>query len=359
MVWNDVMNVNDYLKLLPKTELHCHFVSTMSAAHLIALADREGVALPTTDPEKLFDYADLADFLVAFRAATDVLTTAADLEKVAYDGVRAAVADGALRYREYHLNPQYFAPKGFTYRQLLDPVISGLRAAETDLGVGFRLVIGINRRESASAAVELVQTMIDNPYPEVVALGQDDLTPELTEDPGRFVAAYTLATSAGFKTTAHAGERPIDGPGNVRIAMDLLNVDRIDHGYMIVEDAELTARARDSRIPFACTPVSTTICSGWTLDPSHRIARMIAAGLNVSFSTDDAVFFKTSLAREFQEALPALGLTIDDARTIALAGVEGAFCDDDTKAALRARFLGEFESLGAALADTSLEGTPA
>ena len=320
----------------------------MSAAHLIALADREGIELPTTDPEKLFDYEDLADFLVAFRAATDVLTTGADLERVAYDGVRAAVADGALRYREYAINPQYFAPKGFTYRQLLDPIISGLRAAEADLGVGFRLIIGINRRDGAADAVELVRTMIDNPYPEVVALGQDDLTPQLTEDPGRFANAYSLARGAGFKTTAHAGERIVDGAGSVKVAMDVLKVDRIDHGYMIVEDAELTARARDSRIPFACTPVSTTVCSGWSLDPSHRIARMVREGLNVSFSTDDAVFFRTSLAREFQEALPALGLGLDDARTIALAGVDGAFCDDDTKAALRARFRGEITALDAA-----------
>ena len=342
------MDSLDYLRLLPKTELHCHFVSTMSAAHLISLAEREGVALPTTDPEKLFDYEDLADFLVAFRAATDVLTSGADLERVAYDGVRAAVADGALRYREYAINPQYFAPKGFTYRQLLDPIISGLRAAEADLGVGFRLIIGINRRDSAADAVELVRTMIDNPYPEVVALGQDDLTPELTEDPGRFADAYALAHRAGFKTTAHAGERPVDGAKNVRVAMDVLNVDRIDHGYMIVEDAELTARARDSQIPFACTPVSTTICSGWTLDPSHRIARMVREGLNVSFSTDDAVFFRTSLAREFQEALPALGLGLAEARAIALGGVNGAFCDDDTKATLLARFRGEIASLDAA-----------
>lgn len=321
----------------------------MSAAHLIALAEREGVALPTTDPERLFDYEDLADFLVAFRAATDVLTTGADLERVAYDGVRAAVADGALRYREYAINPQYFAPKGFTYRQLLDPIISGLRAAEEDLGVGFRLIIGINRRDSAADAVELVRTMMDNPYPEVVALGQDDLTPELTEDPRRFADAYALAHRAGFKTTAHAGERPVDGARNVRVAMDVLNVDRIDHGYMIVEDAELTARARDSQIPFACTPVSTTICSGWTLDPSHRIATMVREGLNVSFSTDDAVFFRTSLAREFQEALPALGLGLAEARSIALAGVTGAFCDDDAKASLLARFRGEIASLDAAL----------
>ncbi len=350
MVWNGRMNVDDYLRLIPKTELHCHFVSTMSAAHLIALADREGVTLPTTDPEKLFDYEDLADFLVAFRAATDVLTTGTDLEEVAYNGVRAAVAEGALRYREYAINPQYFSPKGFTYRGLLDPIISGLRAAEADLGVGFRIIVGINRRDGASAAVDLVRTMIENPYPEVVALGQDDLTPELTEDPGRFADAYRLAKAAGFKTTAHAGERPVDGPGNVAVAMDVLQVDRIDHGYLIVDDPELTARARDSQIPFACTPVSTTICSGWTLDPSHRIAAMVREGLNVSFSTDDAVFFRTSLAREYQEALPALGLDLDDARAIALAGVDGAFCDDDTKAALHARFRGEIASLDAALA---------
>ena len=349
MVWNGRMKVDDYLRLLPKTELHCHFVSTMSAAHLIALADREGVTLPTTDPDKLFEYEDLADFLVAFRAATDVLATGADLEQVAYNGVRAAVTDGALRYREYAINPQYFAPKGFTYRALLDPIISGLRAAEADLGVGFRLIIGINRRDGAAAAVELVRTMIEHPYPEVVALGQDDLTPELTEDPGRFAEAYALARSAGLKTTAHAGERPVDGPGNVQVAMDVLGVDRIDHGYMIVDDPALTARARDSQIPFACTPVSTTICSGWTLDPSHRIARMVKEGLNVSFSTDDAVFFRTSVAREFQEALPALGLNLDDARGIALAGVDGAFCDDDTKAVLRARFRGEIAALDGAL----------
>jgi len=94
--------------------------------------------------------------------------------------------------------------------------------------------------------------------------------------------------------------------------------------------------------------VSTTICSGWTLDPSHRIARMVREGLNVSFSTDDAVFFRTSLAREFQQALPALGLGLADARAIALAGVNGAFCDDDTKASLLARFRGEIASLDAA-----------
>ena len=85
------MRTDDYLRLMPKTELHCHFTSTMSAGRLIQLAERYGVALPTTDPEQLFAYEDLADFLVAFRAATDVLRTADDFAQVAYDGVRADV----------------------------------------------------------------------------------------------------------------------------------------------------------------------------------------------------------------------------------------------------------------------------
>lgn len=342
------MNIGDYARLLPKTELHCHFVSTMSAATLIRLAQREGIALKTTDPATLFDYDGLADFLIAFEAATDVLRTPSDLAEVAYDGVRAAVLAGNLQYREYYLNPQYFAARGIGYRELLDPVIAGLRAAESDLGVGFRIVVGINRRESARAAVDLVETIASHPYDEVVGLGQDDLTPELTEDPGRFAEAYALAKRIGLKTTAHAGERPVDPPENVRIAMDVLGVDRIDHGYRIVDDPALLQRAKDSQIPFACTPISTTICSGWTLDSNHRIAAMVREGLNVSFSTDDAVFFRTDIGTEYTHALPALGLGREDARRIALAGVEGAFLDDTDKAALRARFTGQIEALDAA-----------
>ncbi|WNM25363.1 adenosine deaminase [Demequina capsici] len=344
------MRHDDYLRPIPKTELHCHFVSTMTGARLIQLADRYGVALPTTDPDALFAYDDLADFLVAFRAATDVLRTSDDLAKVAYDGVRADVIGSGLRYREYYVNPQYFAPKGIGYRSLLDPIIDGLSAARDDLGVDFRIVVAINRQEPSAAALELVQTVLANPLDPVVGIGQDDLTPELTEDPGRFADAYALARRHGLHTTAHAGERPVDSPESVRVAMDELHVDRIDHGYRIVDDPQLTAQARDSGIHFATTPWSTTICSGWTIDPQHRIRRMIDAGLSVSFSSDDATFFRTSVGREFREALPLLGLGIEDARRIALAGIDGAFCDDDTKASLRARFTAEIMALDATIA---------
>lgn len=345
-----MISVADYLQLLPKTELHCHFVSTMDAPLFLELAAKHGVRLWRDDPATLFDFADLVDFLVAFRFAHDVLRDAEDFERVAYEGVRRAVADGNLRYREYAVNPQYFAERGLTYAQVVDPIIAGLRAAERDFGVGFRIVIAINRREPAEAAVALVEQMIANPRPEVVALGQDDLTPENTEDPTRFAEAYALARAHGFRLTAHAGETDAATPDAVREAIEVLGVDRIDHGYRIVDDPAVVALARERGIGFTVTPVSTTICSGWALDEGHRIRAMIDAGLPVAVSTDDAMFFRTDLGREYREGLAAMGVDAATAQRVALEGVDVAFCSDEEKAALRADFRAQFLALDALLA---------
>jgi adenosine deaminase len=344
-----VISYPDYLQLLPKTELHCHFASTMSAPLFLELAAKHGVTLPSDDPDTLFDFADLRDFLVAFRYAHDVLRDPDDFERVAYEGVRSAVADGNLRYREYYVNPQYFFSRGLTYRQVIDPMVAGLRAAEQDFGVGFRIVAAVNRRESAASAVEMVEQVIAHAVPEVVGLGQDDLTPEDTEDPARFGEAYALAKRHGLKLTAHVAETPYASPDAVREALEVLGCDRLDHGYRIVDDPALVALARERDVVFTVTPVSTTICSGWTLDGDHRIRAMIDAGLRVAVSTDDAMFFRTDIGREYREGLAAMGVDAATARAIALNGIDGAFCDDDQKARLRADFQAQFLSLGALL----------
>jgi adenosine deaminase len=343
----------DYLQLLPKTELHCHFVSTMSAPLFIELAERHGVALPSHDPDTLFDFEDLRDFLVAFRFAHDVLREPADFERVAYAGVEDAVRTGNLRYREYFVNPQYFATRGLSYDRVMEPIISGLREAERDFGVGFRIVAAINRRESPEGAVELVRRVVAHGAPEVVGLGQDDLTPEDTEDPLRFRAAYDLAREHGLKLTAHVGETDHATPEAVREALVDLGCDRLDHGYRIVDDPEIVALALERGVSFTVTPVSTTICSGWTLDTDHRIRRMVDAGLRVTVATDDAMFFRTDLGREYREGLAAMGIDSETAKEIALNGVEAAFCDEAQKARLRTDFRAQFLALDALLAPES------
>jgi adenosine deaminase len=348
-----VLTVDDYLRLLPKVELHCHFVSTMPATLLVELAGAHGVELPTTDPEQLFRYTDLGDFLVAFRAAHASARSPGDFERIAYEGVRIAVERGNLQYREYFVNPQYFAAHGLPYRRVMEPIAAGLRAAKADYGVGFRLITAINRRDGGAAAVELVEQVLANPIPEVVGIGMDDLTVDGLEDPRRFADAYALARRHGLRTCAHVGETPRANLDDVRFVLDDLAVDRIDHGYRIVDDPALVARALDLGKFFTVTPVSTTICSGWVLNPSHRIAAMIRAGLRVSIATDDAMFFRTDIGREYREGLTALGFGTDVAVRIALDGVEAAWCDDDERAAVRASFAGQIAALDAASAENA------
>ncbi|MBA8817575.1 adenosine deaminase [Microbacterium halimionae] len=345
-----MISTSDYLQLLPKTELHCHFASTLTAPLFIELAAKYGVELWATDPEELFNFDDLADFLVAFRAAHDVLREPEDFERVAVEGVRHAVAVGNLRYREYFINPQYFAERGMTYAEVIDPLIAGLRRAEREFGVGFRIVVAINRQDSAESAVELVRQVIAHGAPEVVGIGQDDLTPEGTEDPTRFVAAYRLAREHGLKLTAHVGETDNATPDAVREAIEVLGCDRLDHGYRIMDEPSLVELALARGIAFTATPVSTTICSGWVLDPSHRIRAMIDAGLKVTLSTDDALFFRTDLGREYREGLTLLGVDVDSAKQIAVNGIEAAFCTDAEKSRMRAEFAAQFLALDALLA---------
>jgi adenosine deaminase len=344
------VTLDDYLRLLPKVELHCHFVSTMPATLLVELAAAHGVELPTTDPEQLFRFSDLSEFLVAFRAAHASARNPEDFERIAYEGVRIGVERGNLQYREYFVNPQYFAVHGLTYRQVVEPILSGLRAAMTDYGVGFRLIPAINRRDGGVAARELVELVVANPMPEVVGIGMDDLTIDGLEDPRQFADAYVLARRHGLRTSAHVGETPRATLDDVRFVLDDLAVDRVDHGYRIVDDPDLVARALDLGTFFTVTPVSTTICSGWSLDPGHRIAAMIRAGLRVTVATDDAMFFRTDIGREYRESLTAMGFGREVAARIAREGVEAAWCDDDERAAMRASFAGQIAALDSALA---------
>lgn len=331
-----MLSTTDYLRLLPKAELHCHFVSVMRVPTLIELAAKHDVALKTDDLDALLDYEGLPDFLDVFNAAHLALATGDEIARVAYEGVEDGVRDGNLRYREYFINPDNFAPRGIDYPSLIDAITDGLTQAERDFGVGFRLVAAINRSLPAAAATAMVETVLAHPRDAVVGIGQDDLTPELTEDPLRFREAYELAGRHGLKRTAHAGETMNASPWNVVDAIETLGVDRVDHGYRVVDDPAALAKAQESGIPFTCTPHSTHMLSQWEFTPEHRIAQMVAAGLPVTLATDDAVFFKTDIGREYTHALPAMGLDDADAARIARAGFEAAWCDDDQKARLLA-----------------------
>lgn len=348
------MEYRDYLRLVPKTELHCHVVSTIRPARLVRWARERGVALPSEDPAELARYSGLPHFLDVFNAAHAVFRSPDDLATVAHEGVEDALREANLRYREYHVNPDNFAALGLDWPTVLGGLVEGLTRAEEDFGVGFGIVAAVNRGTDLATASAMLDTVLAHPHPAVVGLGQDDLAPTGRESPTDWAPVYARARRAGLKLTAHVGEIDTSTAASVLDAVDVLGLDRVDHGYHVLDDPVLTQRARAAGVAFCATPKSAHLLSGWPLDRTHPVARMVEAGLAVNLSTDDQAFFDTTLAAEFVHVGIDMGFGPDVVERLCLAGVEAAFCDEGTKARLRSEFRGTLLALRAALAAPSV-----
>ncbi|WP_432562973.1 adenosine deaminase family protein [Kineococcus sp. SYSU DK003] len=327
-----------YLAAVPTTELHCHFASTIRPGRLVGWARERGVALRTDDPAELARYTGLQDFLELFNAAHAVFRSADDIALVAYEGVRACVATANLRYREYYVNPDNFADLGLGWPTVLSGMVAGLTRAREEFGVGFGIVPAVDRSRDLATAHAMLDTVLASPHPAVVGLGQDDLAADGYESATAWEPVFRRAREAGLRTSAHVGEISTSTAASVVEAVEVLGLDRVDHGYHVLDDPAVVEAARASGVHFNCTPTSAHLLSGWALDTTHPVARMIEAGLPVNLSTDDEVFFDTSLSAEFEHLTTDFGFGPDVVEAVCLNGVEASFTDEGTKETLRREF---------------------
>jgi len=329
----------DYLRQLPKAEVHCHLEGCVPPELAVVLAERHGVTLPAGAlvGDGRYHFLNFSEGLEIYVAVSRSMQTVADFEAVTYESLMTG-ALGGLRYREIAFNPQNHPE--LTYDEMISGILAGARAAEEQAGVVSRIVVAINRELGGEAALELVRKVLAHPHEEVVAIGLD--SNELAARPSEFIAAYDLARESGLKLTAHAGEH--GDSTEVVECLDLLQIDRIDHGYAALLDHELLARTVASQIPYSAC---------WFVDePALEIegrrqdfAAMAAAGLNMSINSDDPALIGPELHDVFVDAAAHLGWTIEDAEKNALAGLDASFADDETVARLRAEFTAELERL--------------
>lgn len=312
----------------------------MRATTAVELARKHSVHLPTYEPEALYQYEGIVEFLERYVQISHAMIDRDDFARVAYESLEDGAKLGNLRYREMFLNPTNHYADGVSFETVIDGVIEGAQQAESDYGVQCRLIVAINRSESPGNAVELVQQVLDSSRDEVIGIGQDHLTQQNTEDPGLFAEAFSLAASNGLKITAHAGEIADSTAGDVSAALDL-GCGRIDHGYKVLDDLELVKRARDENIYFTCCLHSSSILYGLNDFATHPIRHMIDGGLKVTLNTDDPTMMDTHIGKEYQEGCVAMGLGPDQAEQIALDGVDATWLDDSDKRALRNEFQAE------------------
>lgn len=345
------IDYREFLRRLPKVELHCHVVGTMRPATLAELATRRGLRLPRP-VEALYRYANFYDFIEIFRLAASVLIRLEDFARVAYEYIEDAHTTSNLRHVELFFNPSYHYPHGVAYRTQLDGLTEGIRAAGQDFGVEALLVPSIDREFSPAIASTVLDDVLAYRRDWVVGIGMDG--PEDKGPPALFADVFQRAGRAGLKRTAHVCEDYALTPAaNYAVCRDVLGCDRLDHGYRVLTDPVMADRARDDGMFFTCCPKPSTRERDATR--LGAIRAMAAHGLSIGVATDDPAMFDTDLADSFERVCFGLDWGPERAQSLVFASLAASWLDGRAKKRMHEAFRLEIDAL---LAQLDRAGVP-
>jgi adenosine deaminase len=340
----------DRFDAIPKAELHCHVEGTVRPATVVDLARKHRRALPTEDPTELYRFDSLDSFLAVFWVVQSLIGDREDWERVAHESIVDAAPHG-LRYREMFFTPARHLETGQSLDEIVAGLTAGIESAERATGVRCRLICDVDRSFGGAAALELTESVIalrrSGGAELVIGMGMDST--EFGVDLRDFAAAFDRARSTGMRVTGHAGEDTGSGPENIALALDVLAIERIDHGVAIVEDAGLVRRVAEARIPLTVCPTSNiVIAHRFPSLAEHPFRQMREAGLLVTINTDDSAMTDLDLGTEYRSVADALGFSFEEMCDIAIEGVEATWLDEAERLALRSSFEREIAEIPAA-----------
>lgn len=346
-----------FLRAIPKVEIHCHLLGTVREATFLEWTRRAiakgGGAAPLTEDEARAFYIrgeKPVGVLKALRALDAVLITQSDdLHRLVYEYLQDAAAHN-VRHAEFFWNPTGTAQEsGIAYPRALEAIVRAIHDARADFGIQGWLIAAIDRQAPPQAATEMVEWVVAHRREEVLGIGID--YNEVDHPPEWFAPAYAMARKAGLKTTAHAGEFGMPWV-NVKTAVDLLQVDRIDHGYTITDQPDFAARCAEKGIVFTVVPTNsyylrTLRKERWALD--HPIRRMPGLGLRIHPNTDDPTLHKVTPTGAWHMMVRDFGFSVEDLRGFMANGLDGAWMDPGQRRQWHAEFSAEFDRLRAEL----------
>lgn len=318
---------------LPVAELHLHIEGTLEPELIFALAERNGIELPYRNLDELrqrYDFTDLQSFLDLYYANMAVLRTEEDFADMT-KAYLARAATAGVRHAEIMMDPQAHLSRGVSLETCVNGVASVLARSEEEFGISTMLIAAFLRDLSEESALEVLEALLAMGAP-IGAIGLDSA--EVGNPPSKFVRLYDRAREAGLRLTAHAGE---EGPASYVVdSLDLLGVERIDHGIRCLDDADLVERLVEDRIPLTVCPLSNVRLRAVDTLADHPLPAMLAAGLNVSVNSDDPAYFGGYVDDNFAQLEAVLGLSDFDKARLAANSIHSSFASDERKAELLA-----------------------
>ena len=323
------MNIDAFIRGMPKAELHVHIEGTLEPDMRLRLAQRNGVELPYRTADELaasYAYQDLSSFLALYFSGMDVLQTEQDFYDLTYAYLRRVHAQNVV-YTEMHFDPQAHTSRGIAF----DAVIQGIRraqeAARDELGIRSQLILGILRDMSAESAMEALEQSL--PYRDwIIGVGLD--SEEKGNPPVKFRDVFERARTEGYLLTIHCDHLQENSVQHIRQCLDVIGVDRLDHAYHTLDDEALIEDIRRRQM---CLTFCTT--SNPSSPTPRRAAELKAAlelGLNVTVNTDDPAYMRSYYMNEvLLNTQQAVGLTREQVVQLARNAFRSAWIEENER----------------------------
>jgi len=303
----DRTRLHHLLRTMPKAELHIHIEGSLEPELIFALAERNGVQLAYPSVEALraaYAFTDLQSFLDIYYAGASVLLKPQDFHDMAWAYFQRAAADHVV-HAELFFDPQTHTDRGVPMATVIEGLSGACARAQAELGISAQLILCFLRHLSEEAAFATLDMALPLRQ-HFVGVGLD--SSERGHPPEKFARVYARCRELGFKLVAHAGE---EGPPEyIRSALDVLQVQRIDHGVRCVEDPALVRRLAAERVPLTVCPLSNVKLCVFRAMADHNLPALLAAGLCATINSDDPAYFGGYLNQNYLEtfdALPQLG----------------------------------------------------
>ncbi|MEY2618060.1 MAG: hypothetical protein RL522_1062 [Pseudomonadota bacterium] len=324
----------DLLRGMPKAELHIHIEGSLEPELIFQMARRNGITLPYASVEDLrraYAFTNLQSFLDIYYAGASVLLTEQDFHDMAWAYLQRAKADHVV-HAEIFFDPQTHTARGVAMQTVIHGLHRACEAARTTLGVEAKLILCFLRHLSEEEALETLEQAL--PFiDKFIGVGLD--SSEVGHPPEKFARVFARCRELGLRLVAHAGEE--GPPAYVWSALDVLRVERIDHGVQSVKDPELMKRLARERIPLTVCPLSNLKLCVFPRLADHNLRQLLDAGLAATVNSDDPAYFGGYMNANFTETFAATGLTAAHAYQLARNSFEASFIDAAAKAGHIAR----------------------
>lgn len=322
------MNQAELIRALPKAELHVHIEGTFEPELMFEIAQRNHIDIPYQSVEEIkqaYNFHNLQSFLDIYYAGANVLVNERDFYDLAWAYFKKCAEDRVV-HTEIFFDPQTHTERGVAFEIVLNGLKRACADAKEQLGISSELIMCFLRHLSEEDAFKTLEQAL--PYKsDIIAVGLD--SSEVGHPPSKFERVFEKAREEGFLVVAHAGE---EGPPEyVWEALDLLKVNRIDHGVRSEEDPALMQRLIQEKMPLTVCPLSNLKLCVVDDMKQHNIRRLLQQGVQVTVNSDDPSYFGGYMNDNFVAIQEALDLSKDELKQLAINSFEASFIADEQK----------------------------